>query len=157
MSEGIGMRKSKPTILRWFAVVVVAICAITGAFYIDTQGGHIDRQIALASSRQPERLSELFFADPHTIPPSLKAGATMPISFTIHNLESQDMDYHYVVTLTDEKGVITPAVNESIRMQHNASRTITHHVTLPTTTGKSKVSVKLINKSQSIHFWLERT
>ncbi|HSW81073.1 MAG TPA: hypothetical protein VLG40_01635 [Candidatus Saccharimonas sp.] len=143
------MRLTKPQLLAW----AVAILVVGGAIVISiTQR----QQATLATTRQPERLTELFFADPTHIPSKVVEDQQLTVSFVIHNLEAQNKTYPYKITFTDTHGAVTPLIDGSVTLANTAARTVTKQITVPSGDGRGEISVELPTKQQSIHFWVER-
>jgi uncharacterized membrane protein len=153
----LGVRIGKPIILKWFAVVVVVIATITGAFYVTSHKDNVKAQLASALTRQPERFTELYFAEPSKIPNKATAGQKFPVSFAIHNLEGRDMSYAYVITFTDDKVMATTLADNTVIISDGQLQTLTHDVGVPEGTGRGQLTVQLTNPGQAVRFWLERT
>jgi hypothetical protein len=152
------VRIGKPTtVLKWFAVAVVVISATVGAFYLIVNNQSVKNELARATTRQPEHYTELYFAEPSKIPSHVQTGQTVPVSFVVHNIEARDMTYRYTVTYTDAAGAVTTFADNTIIISNGQLQTITHNVVVPAGTGRGQVAVQLINKGQTVHFWLERT
>ncbi|MDE2025910.1 MAG: hypothetical protein KGJ07_05430 [Patescibacteria group bacterium] len=74
-------------------------------------------------------------------------------SFTIHNLEYNDMNYSYIIKMEGVKNVIIDKSN--IPIKDNEKKTITETFVLPNKIDiKTLISVSLLNKNQTISFWL---
>lgn len=150
------MHKSKSGVLKWSAVAVISFVVILGAFYVDTHGPEVRNQVSLATSRQPEAFTELYFANPSAVPTAAKPGQTVPVTFVVKNLEHKAITYRYVVSFTDAAGM-TELASAEVRLDHNQSQTFIHNVVVPQGEGRGKMGVQLVNKNQLIHYWLERT
>jgi uncharacterized membrane protein len=46
---------------------------------------------------EPERLTELYFSNPNTLPTTYTANTNQDVSFKVHNLEYKTVDYHYEI------------------------------------------------------------
>lgn len=156
MAERFGVRTGKSGVLKWSAVAVIVLIAVAGAFYIDTHSREVGHQIALATSRQPEPFTELYFADASALPASAKTGQTIPVHFVIKNLEQKPTDYKYAVSFTDAAGTTELRVAE-VRVEPDEAKTINYDVVVPQGEGRGKIGVQLTDKNQSVHFWIERT
>jgi hypothetical protein len=112
----------------------------------------VKNAIVLATSIKPEPFTELYFEDhghlPKTGPPYVETGFT----FTIHNLEHKKTVYPYVVYLeTDSKDTILD--NNDITVSDGAYASIRENFS-PTSGKPTKVVVDILNKKQSIDFWM---
>lgn len=156
MTGRLGVQKGKPLVLKWSAAVVVALLAIVGAFYADTHGREISQAATLATTRQPEPFTELYFDNIESLPQKATPGQSVSVSFVIRNLENQQFQYQYAITFTDSQGAVR-LYEGDVQIQSSQSQTITHNVVVPDGQGRGKVGVQLTNKGQSVHYWLERT
>lgn len=143
-------------ILKWFAASVIGIAIIWGIYYVTTHASQVRHELTLATTRQPEPLTELYFADAEALPGSLTTGEQdLPVSFVIHNLEAKTVDYTYRVTFSDGTQTVA-APDGSFTLQDGQSQSITQNIKVPAGTARGEVSVQILNKSQKLHFWLER-
>jgi uncharacterized membrane protein len=110
----------------------------------------------LATTHQPDRFTELYFTNPTSLPATVKLSATVPVSFTLHNEEARTQSYTYNITFADATGTTTVLKTQEIILQNGQKQVINQDITLPTGNSRGEVSVNLLNKSQSVHFWLER-
>lgn len=111
----------------------------------------------LATTHQPERFTELYFTRPNDLPASAKSGDRVPVAFTLHNVEAQDVMYTYQITFTDAGGTKL-LLERQLSIADGQKQPVTDYAAIPAGTGKGELSVILLhnNKSQTIHFWLER-
>jgi len=149
------MPDSKKSIKTWLVIAIAAIAVGAGALYVATHAGDISRQLTLATSRQPEPFTELYFAEPQDIPQKAVVGQKLNISFVIKNHEAKDMAYTYRLYFTDAQNT-TFFGDYQVDVPADRSQTITQEVTVPAGQGRGSLGVQLINKGQSVHFWLER-
>jgi len=90
-------------------------------------------------------LTELFFTDYLALPATIQAGQTVPVNFTIRNVEGTDVQYPYTVYLVTTGGRrievangIAEVANEEIVAVHTSytfksnSLPVTFYVELPT-------------------------
>jgi hypothetical protein len=107
---------------------------------------------------QPERLTELYFADSAQLPSAYTPATPQHVSFTVHNLEYQTMTYHYSVTAqADGSSTTTPITSSNLQLAQNQSATTPLTVTLPNLGSRVKVSVSLTNVNESIDYWVTRS
>src|ERR1700729_1478135 len=60
-----------------------------------------------ATTRQPQPYTELYFTQPDQLPSSVRAGQTLPVAFTVHNVEARQISYTYSIDFTPENGRTT--------------------------------------------------
>jgi hypothetical protein len=113
-------------------------------------------QLILATTRQPQRVTELYFAEPTKIPPGAEPGEHVPVNFIIRNLEAVDTDYQYQVTFTSAEGQVTPLAEAKVHLANGQAYQVKETIVIPEGTSRGEVRVQLVDKKQSIHFWLER-
>jgi hypothetical protein len=157
MSEENRVHKRATVVLKWFAASVVMVGVIVLGYLFATHSTQVAHQVELATTRQPEPITELYFADPEALPDTIPTAPTsLPVAFVIRNLESKALAYTYHVSLSDVSGNVFATADGTITLQDGQSQTITQVLALPAGQGKRTVGVQLIGKSQNIHYWLER-
>jgi hypothetical protein len=110
-----------------------------------------------ATRHQPEAFTELYFADPAKLPAAIQAGQEVPLNFVLHNSEGKPMIYKYRITFAGPDGDEQTLAEDWVGVEAGHTRTINQDVLIPRGEGRGDVSVKLINKGQAIHFWVERS
>jgi uncharacterized membrane protein len=110
--------------------------------------------VALATTKKPETFTELYFGDHIDLPKKIEIGKKQSFSFTIHNLEYKDMTYKYEISAFDDEADRS-IYSDSVNLSHDEYKTIGGSYTVATASGRIKIEVLLVNKNQSIHFWLE--
>lgn len=101
----------------------------------------------------PETLTELSF-DNHLLLPKKLTSSGFVFSFTVHNLEFQDMRYTYEIKAINE-------VKESLLekghfyLSHDKHQTLSRGFGLKNLNFRTKVEIRLVEKDQYIHFWME--
>lgn len=151
------MRYANPRVLKWALASLAIIVVLVGVWEWGAHQQQVGQEFTLATTRQPERLTELFFADPSKIPSAVADGQSVLVSFIVHNLEAHDMTYVYKITFTDANGAVTTLVTDSVAIKNTQSHTVSQLVILPVGTGRGEINVQLPDKNQSIHFWVERS
>lgn len=150
------MHKRATNILKWFAASVIGIAVIWGVYYGVSHTSQVGHELGLATSRQPEPLTELYIDSAEELPTSIpKDEQDLPVVFAIHNMESKTVDYTYRVTFSDGQQTVS-APDGTVTLPDGQSQTITQNIKVPAGTARGEVSVQILNKSQRIHFWLER-
>lgn len=114
----------------------------------------IRHQLILATTRQPETFTELFFENPLALPQKITHGKKYQFSFTIHNLESKDMTYPYVVYLSRD-GVKTIIDQKTLTLHHDESKTISESIG-PLKVIRKQIIVELTTNHQIISFWMDK-
>jgi hypothetical protein len=124
-------------------------------FQVLSQNKNFRNTIALATTVKPETFTELYFENHLSLPSEIKPYKTYSFSFTIHNLENQDMTYPYEIYLQAENTKI-PVDQGTVFIKNNQHKTIvkTFIVNAPLT--KSLIVVNLTNKNQQIDFWINK-
>jgi len=119
----------------------------------------IDRQLhAWKLLPEPEKLTELYFTNPNSLPQHYIPGQNQTVSFTTHNLEYQTTTYRYKITESSQDGkqsqtLATGAFTLSQNAYHKTA------VSIPTNDiGQNvKVGVELVNVHESIDYLMERS
>jgi hypothetical protein len=150
------LQKRATIILKWFAATVVGLSIVMGAYYVISHQNETAKELSLATTKQPEAFTELYFVDPEAVPNSLTTAAQdIPITFAISNRESRAMDYTYRVSFKDTQHTVT-LPDGKVTLQDGQSQSITQTIAVPEGKNRGEVSVQILNKSQAIHLWLER-
>jgi len=119
---------------------------------------------------RPEHLTELYFTDHKALPKLYKANSTQTLSFTVHNLEHQTIDYHYSLVATSDDTKTSQLLNDgTITLAADDTQIISKTFVVPTFSERVNIKVVLEHEgltfgdsspsaqTQSIHFWLEVT
>lgn len=142
--------RKRSTVYGFTALIAITFVGIFCALSWD----NIRQDFPLAISRQPENLTELFFDNSERIPSSAKAGQHVSITFKINNLEAKDMSYRYKTSVKSDN--TENLLNESkIDIKDGQSKSITQDFVAPLATGRAEFVVLLVEKNQSIHFWVD--
>jgi hypothetical protein len=118
---------------------------------------------------RPQRFTELYFTD-HTLPASLKRGASQKLTFTVHNLEHRPTAYHYkLIGIPDDTRPQQVLGEGVVNLAHDQSKTIDQSITVPTVGAQLAIRVDLqydgilfgantpTTETQSIQFWVKLT
>lgn len=116
---------------------------------------------------QPDRLTELYFANHLRLPATAPMDAVRSFDFTVHNLEFKTIQYHYrVVAKTAESNTEHLLTQGDLLLSHGESKTIPQAITLPPLGARILVAIQLSYDSilpggteptpqiQSIHHWV---
>jgi hypothetical protein len=138
--------------------VLIAGIVIIGIFLIALQFIPIGK----------EPLTELYFENHTSLPNVLFENKTYNFTFTAHNLEYQEMDYTYNVTI-EFYGKTFPMDTGNFTLKDNESVSVTESFTYTGNFERAKINVdlvkntfnplqrdpNLINKSIDIDFWVQ--
>lgn len=108
-----------------------------------------------ATTHQPETYTELYFSQPNQLPSVANAGQSIPVNFTIHNVEARNMQYTYAIQLSDAAGHTIKVLNQSVNLGNGMQDAISSKIALPNGRGKYEISVILKNQPEAIHYWTE--
>ena len=143
----------------WVAFLLIGLISV-GVIVIGTlEAPSIKNQLgAWKLLPQPERLTELFYANSTALPTTYTPHQPQSFSFTTHNLEYQDITYQYTVTAQAEGSLTTmPISSGSFNLDQDQSATTPITITLPDLGPRAKVSVNLLNVNESIDYWVRKT
>lgn len=101
---------------------------------------------------KPEKLTELYFNDNANLPVSATSNQVVGFAFVIHNLETSDYQYAYVVSVNanDARRIVDSG---NVLVKNNQYYLKNERFYLMNSSGRQKVVVELTNKQQSIGFW----
>ena len=106
---------------------------------------------------EPERLTELYFTQPNSLPTHYTSGQTQTVNFTVHNLEYQTTDYHYqIVEQTADGSQSQTLASGRFSLPQNASKHQSVIITTADIGQNVKVEVRLVNVNESIDYLLDR-
>ena len=118
--------------------------------------GAVKRQLqAWKVLPQPEHLTELSFTNPQALPKTLTPGQTQTVAFTVHNLEYRTMTYHYIVSeAAPHSSVSFVLADHTFTLGQNKYENTRLDIKPVAMAGSTKITVSLINKNESIDYWL---
>jgi hypothetical protein len=143
------------------AVIFVALSLVLLLSILNI--GSIHRQLdAWKLLPQPERLTELYYANHTKLPTNYTAGVPQQFSFITHNLEYQDTGYSYKVVQASEDGKITqPIASGTFKLTPDTIGTTPVSFTPVDMGNKSLIITTLTNTRtgsvQSVHYWVVNT
>jgi hypothetical protein len=154
------MVKNKKTNNKLISLVVkvvsfslIAVALILGAIQIINRVPSVKNTLELATTVKAETFTELYFEDHLNLPKTIEKYKFYNFTFTIHNLENKDMEYPYVVYLqTVDKKIILNQNTVSVKSGEYGS---IYEDFGPLKNIRMKFVVELVDKNQSIHFWME--
>jgi hypothetical protein len=131
-----------------FACLVTAVLAWAWFANPDAR-----RNLVLATSRQPEHITELYFTDHTSLPKTFRPHSEQAFSFTLHNLEGRETSYTYQIHVNSQPyGPLT-----QVTLADGETRVITQYVAINDKSTRAEVEVSLVDPPQSIHYWTERS
>jgi hypothetical protein len=101
---------------------------------------------------KPEKLTELFFNNNANLPDSTTGSKPISFAFVIHNLETTDYRYAYVVSV-NANGTRYIIDSGNVLVKDNQYYVKNEQFKLLGSPGIQEVVVELTNKQQSIDFW----
>ncbi len=141
----------QPVIL--FLVAIIAIVGLAAIFHAP-----INRQMhRWKLLPEPERLTELYFTNPNSLPKTYVPGQSQPVSFTVHNLEYRHTNYKYQITETSQDGTKSQQLADgAFSLEQNEYHKTTVNIPIVDLGPAVKVEVRLVNVNESIDYLLER-
>ncbi|HEV2412373.1 MAG TPA: hypothetical protein VGS28_01045 [Candidatus Saccharimonadales bacterium] len=106
---------------------------------------------------QPERLTELYFSNPNSLPSTYKANQTQNIAFTTHNLEYHREDYHYTITETGADHKSSVLGSGAFELAQNQYEHKSQPVSLTDLGSRVQVTISLTNFNESVDYLLNRS
>jgi hypothetical protein len=130
-------------------IVLIAVVALLG-YDLATGSNDLNNSITLATSHKSEEYTELYFENHNNLPKFINNNSAYGFAFTVHNLESKDFDYSYVVYAESDKGkALIDAGN--FNLKNGGSKSLNENFG-PLADSKIKIIVELLNKNQQIDF-----
>jgi hypothetical protein len=102
-----------------------------------------------------ENVTELYFDNVIQLPKIYKPGMQQTIHFSVHNLESSQITYKYIITETNELGTQSHilATGSFVTLQDQYTKTA-NAVVLTDMGARAKISVNLEPANESISYWV---
>lgn len=119
--------------------------------------GAVDRTIEVLSPKT-QKFTELYIEDHNSLPKKVFIGEDYTFKFSLHNLEQELYIYQYKVYFQHDpklSNTNVPLSEGTVVLNHEEKETIpvTFNFEEPFTRGK--VIIELIDKENSIHFWID--
>lgn len=134
-------------------LLILAGASLVGIYELASNVPSIRHAVVLATTAKPEPFTELYFEDHSNLPRTIEKYKQYSFSFTIHNLESRDVEYPYIVYLqTDSEKTILDSGR--LTLQNDEYRSQEEHFG-PLRSPRAEIVVELTNKNQQIDFWMQ--
>lgn len=148
------MKDSVRTVFVKVTTLLLLILFSIGLYILANSDPYWHKQIQLATVRNPETLTELYFENHTQLPNFVELDRDYSYAFTIHNLEGKDLRYPYKIYIdTGEKQL--PLASGSAFIKDGGSKTIQQTLLQHTQKGRVKVVVLLPDQHQQIDFWIQ--
>lgn len=136
------------------AIALVIIIALGAIFH-----SPIDRQLhRWKLLPEPERLTELYFTQPNSLPKQYVPGQAQTVRFTTHNLEYRTTNYQYRIVETGQANNQSQTLaSGSFTLPQNAYKQETVNISTVDLGSNVKVEVDLMNVNESIDYLLGRS
>lgn len=137
------------------APLLMGVIAVVGMliFYSFNKAPIQNELAALDLIPKPEKLTELYFSDNANLPSTVTRNQAINFAFVIHNLETTDFQYSYVVSV-NTNGVKHVVDSGNVLVKDNQYYVKSEKFNLMKSSGSQMVLIELTNKRQSIDFWL---
>jgi hypothetical protein len=113
-------------------------------------------QLELATTVQPERVTELYFTDPGHLPRAVTPGGHAEVTFEIRNDEAGPQSYTYLVTLESFVDLEDSALVKigSVNLTDGERRAVNVGFDVPIPNTRALLTVRLEGAPQTLHLWL---
>ena len=138
--------------LAFFLIGVTLVVGTLIFFNANSTSIH-DELVALYLIPKPEAFTELYFKDSANLPTSATSNQAISFTFVIHNLETTDYQYAYVVAV-DANSSRHIVDSGNILVKNNQYYAKNEQTNLINSLGRQNVVVELTNIHQSIDFWV---
>lgn len=104
---------------------------------------------------EPEKLTELYFTHPNNLPSTYNPGQSQTVSFTVHNLEYQKMNYKYeIIEEADNSSQSQLLASGSFNLKQDQYNYPSFDVVPADLGQRVQIEIKLSNVSESIDYWV---
>jgi uncharacterized membrane protein len=107
---------------------------------------------------EPEKLTELYFTHPNSLPTTYVPGQPLSVNFTVHNLEYQTTGYTYKIVETSANNAQAQTLaTGSFTLSQNIYKQETVNISTVDLGEKVKVEVDLVKQNETIDYLLNRS
>ncbi len=148
------MHPTRKQLFKLASELMIGVTLVVGMpiFYNFNQVAINNELATLDLIPKPEKLTELYFNDNANLPGSATGNQGISFAFVIHNLETTDYQYAYVV-FVNANGTRHIVDSENVMVKNNQYYVKNEQFKLLNSPGSQEVVVELTNKQQSIDFW----
>jgi uncharacterized membrane protein len=107
--------------------------------------------LTLATTRQPEKLTELYFNGVQYLPKTVDAGQVAQFSYNVTNHEATNVAYTAIITIT-ENGKTRTLEQDEFTVKNGESHDATVRFSTPRAGTSLLITVSLPQVNQTIHF-----
>jgi hypothetical protein len=138
---------------RHFYLGVFAVVALVCVALAQTGSGHSVLRTA-GLYEEPPSYTELAFSTPSALPGTLpKSGASVTVSFGIHNVSATPRTYAWSIALV-RSGKSQVKATGAVPASAQGRVTVSRSVAVACPAGRVQVVVRLASPAQSVNFWL---
>lgn len=142
-------------LIKLTSLLLIAVILIGGMliFFNFNKTSIEEELVTLDLLPKPEKLTELYFDQNANLPTSARSNQAISFAFVIHNLETTDFQYAYdvVVKANGTKHIVDSG---NVVVKNDQYFLKTEKFNLIKSPGRQEVVIELINKQQSIDFWV---
>lgn len=107
---------------------------------------------------EPEKLTELYFTQPNSLPNTYIPGQAQKVNFTVHNVEYQTMTYQYKIVEESQSGSQQQTlISGSFKLSENQYKSTSFTSPLTDMGPQAKVVVEIPTVNESIDYLLTRS
>ena len=148
------MHLTSKQLFKLASLLMIGVTLVVGMliFFNLNRASIYNELVSLDLIPKPEKLTELYFNDNANLPDSATGNQVISFVFVIHNLETTDYRYAYVVSV-NANGTRHIVDSGNVLVKNNQSYVKNEMFNLLNSPGSQEVVVELTNKQQSIDFW----
>jgi hypothetical protein len=149
------MRLTKKQLVKLAALLLGLLLVVVAIFNLyDLNKASINNELVnLDLLPKPEKLTELYFNNSADLPDSATRIQTVNFAFVIHNLETTNYQYIFDVYV-NANGTRQIIDSGNVLVKNNQYYVKKEQFNLINSSGNQEVVIELINKQQSIDFWI---
>ncbi len=138
------------------APLLIGVTLVAGMIiFINLNRAAVNNElVALDLVPKPEKLTELYFNNNATLPDSATSKQAVSFTFVIHNLETTDFQYVYNVSV-NVNGTRHIVDSGNVLVKNNQYYAKNEKFNLMKSLVSQEVVIELVNKQQSIDFWMK--
>lgn len=130
-------------------ILLLSTAIIGGATWALTNPGR--NLVNQATTKQPERFTELSFEDPQHLPKTVAAGQPASFKYRIVNHEAADVTYHTRITIV-ENGRLRVLEQSRVLVPNGGNTTLSVSFATAKSDTSLELIVDLIDQGESLHF-----